>query len=495
MTTPIHDHSEAISPSAPAPAAAPARPGPVWSFAAYSQRNTPPLPGPAGPLTFLIETHADPIFDHPLWIEHGAVPSLRVEVRCTYDQRGVMSWSPAGGPHDTVYGFMTLLVRYLTGFAPHLRGRPMGWFGIPAGFGGVVSDQEAVKYPNAIPLLNHPADRLKSGRRGPFFAEGLRRNLAWSREFFPDLAAALKGRNLPDPIAWILTTEKGVGDDYDGHLGPPSHDTGWVPEALADPRADDPAHLIDGRRTFAQYMRDARTLDGGPIPAYRHEVPLGMPPGRSPLNDESSECYRGAIRLCWDYSRELAFNTPARAAFMRDPMNDPRIIPCGEYQAACDSPWAPVRVRPRTLLHQMNGTFHTDLQMPDWYGGLPNQRPDDAPTAGDLGWETKANWHRVLADVAPDRVRSARSSPDTARQDRAVAVEAQKLVLAAHARSAPHAPLAPFVTDITGIAVDDMVEYLRFVRSVGGWGCCVFMPKPTRESHDYWARVIPRVNA
>lgn len=487
MTTPIRDQSEAFSTGTGM------RPGPGSSFAVYSRRNTPPLPGPAGPLTFLVEIHGDPIFDHPLWIEHAAVPSLRVEVRSTYDQRGVMSWHPAGGPHDTVYGFMTLLVRYISGFERHLRGKPMRWFGIPAGFGGAVSDKEALVYPNAMRLLNHPNDRLRSGKRGPFFAEGLRRNLAWSREFFPDLAATLKGRNLPDPIAWILTTENGLGDDFEGHFGEP--DTGWVKEALADPRAVDPAHLIDGARTFAQFMRDARTLTGGPVPEYRHQVPLGIPPGRSPLNDESSERYRGAIRLCWDYSRELAFNQPARAAFLRDPMINPRTLPCGEYQAACDSPWAPVRVRPLTLQHQMGGIFHTDLQMPDWYGGLPNQRPDDALTLGELGWETKANWHRALEQFAPEKMRSARSDPNPARVDRAAAVEAQKLVLEAHARSAPHAPLAPFVTHTTNVPVDDMVSYLRHTRSIGGWGCCIFMPQPTRESHDYWAQVIPRVNA
>jgi hypothetical protein len=337
-----------------------------------------------------------------------------------------------------------------------------------------------------MPLLTHPAERLRSGRRGPFFAEGLRRNLEWSREFFGHLSAELHLRKLPDPIAFILTSENGVGDDYAGHSGGiGGFDRGWVPEALADPRATNPAFTIDGRRTFAEYMADCRTLDGGPIPEHRDRLPMAAPADRSPVNDESSEQYRGAIRLAWDWSREQAFSTPARAAFRRDPARSDQTVRIGEYQAACDSPWAPPRVRPNTLLHQMNGLFHTDLQCPDWYGGIGFLRTQPEFDAADPGWDTLNNWLRVYPNT----------ETDPARRKRRVALEVYKHIAGAHARSAPHAPLAPFVFNGDEAFEDDMVEYLRHCRANGAWAVVVFMPDTGRSSHDYWHRVIPRVCA
>jgi hypothetical protein len=408
---------------------------------------------------------------------------VRVEVRCKYDQNGKNTWGAAAGPADTAYGFMTLMARLMDGFERHARGRAFRWFGIPAGFGRAVSDREFVTYPNGIPLLNHPADRLRSGRRGPFFATGLRRNREWSREFLGHLAEELAFRRLPDPIALILTSENGVGDDYAGHGGNP--DTGWVPEALADPRADDPEHTLDGRRTFAQYMAQARTIDGAPIPTHRDDAPMALPAGRSPINDESSERYHGAIRLAWDWSRERAFSSLARDAFRRDPARPERTVPIGEYQAACDSPRSPVRIRPRTLLHQMNGLFRTDLQCPDWFGGIPWLHDTPAFDAADPGWDTIANWLRVYPN----------GETDPARRRRRLALDIHTHIASAHAASAPHAPLAPFVFNGDEAFEDDMVEYLRHCRARGAWCVIVFMPKPDRAAHDYWLRVIPRVCA
>ncbi len=377
---------------------------------------------------------------------------------------------------------MTLIARMRSGFEHARPGRPFNWFGIPAGFGSAHTPEEFITLPNAIPLLNHPADRLKSGRRGPFFAEGLRRNAAWSAEFFEHLAAELAFRHIPDPPAFIITSENGIGDDYSGHSGNP--DTGWVPEALADPRASDPAHTIDGMHTFAQYMAGRRTLDGQPLPRYRDRVAIGIPPGRDPINDESSEAYRGAIRLAWDWSREQAFSVFARAAFRRSPANPWATLRIGEYQAACDSPWSPVRVRPQTLQHQMDGLFAADLQCPDWYGGIPNGRTQPFFN-DDPGWETLHNWLRVHPNT----------EPEGPRRERRVALDIVKAMATAHARSAPSSPLAPFVTHLYGVPEDDMVEYLRHCRQQGAWAVCVFFPKADRAGHDYWHRVVPRVCA
>ncbi len=456
-----------------------------WSAARYGKLAPPPAPIPAGPPLFLFETHYDPIFDHPLWTDlPNTVPSVRVEVRGSYDHDGNFSWTPAHGPADTVYGFLSVLARSMEGFRPHLRSRPFRWFGIPAGFGGYINEKEIQTYPNFQPLLNNPADRFKSGYRGPFFAEGLRRNRAFALEFLSSLADNLSQKKLPDPLAFILTSENGLGDEYSGHMGSP--DKGWVDEALADPRAFDPEQTIDGRRTFAQFMEESRTLEGGRVPAYRDKVSLGIPEGRAPINDENTERYRAAIRLAWDWSREQAFSSIARRVFQRDPAHPERTVKIGEYQAACDSPWSPVRVRPRTLLHQMNGLFHTDLQCPDWYGGILGERPQDVFKHDDPGWETAENWQRVYPS----------SEPTEDRRARRVALDIQKAIATAHALSAPHRPLAPFVSTDYGLTEDDAVEYLRHCRTLGMWAAIVFMPKKAdRQSHDFWHRVIPRVCA
>jgi hypothetical protein len=471
-----------------APPAAPPAPAPsaqrAWSAARYGKLAPPPPPRPAGPPLFLFEFSGDPIFNHPLWTElPNAIPSVRVEVRSQYDHDAKFHWVPARGPDDTVYGFMVLLARLMEGFRPYLRNRPFQWFGIPAGFGGFINQKEIDTYPNFQPLLNNPADRFKSGRRGPFFAEGLRRNRAFSEQFLTSLAGELARRKLPDPLAFIITSENGMGDDYAGHVGSP--DTGWVAEALADPRATDPTQTIDGRRTFAQYMAEARTLEGGPVPEYRDRVSLGIPPGRAPINDESSERYRGALRLAWDWSREQAFSSIARAVFRRDPARPDRTVRIGEYQAACDSPWAPVRFRPHTLLHQMNGLFHTDLQCPDWYGGLPWLRTQDVFKHDDPGWETRENWLRVYPN----------DEPTEERRMRRLALDIHKSIASAHAASAPTRPLSPFVGTIDGMIEDDAVEYLSHCRQLGAWSACVFMPKADQANHDFWYRVIKRINA
>ncbi len=453
-----------------------------WSASRYSAFGPPPPPRPAGPPLFLFEIHADPIFDHPLWSDFtNTIPSLRVEVRCQYDQDGVNTWAPAAGPADTVYAHMTLLARLMDGFARRAPRRPFRWFGVPAGFGGADAME---KYPNAIPLLNNPVDRLASGRRGPFIAEGVRRNAAWSAEFFEHLAAELALRKLPDPLAFIITSERGLADDYGGHDdGPIDH--GWVPEALADPRAHDPAHSIDGRRTFAQYMADSRTLTGEPVPPHRKDLRWGMPLARSPFNDESTEQFRGAIRLAWDWSREQAFSRFARAAFARDPANPARTVRIGEYEANCDSPWAPVHARPGTLLHQMNGLYHSDLQCPEWYGGMPLLLTEPIFDADSPGWGTMNNWLRVFPN----------GETDPTRRRRRLALDIQKSIAQSCAASAPSSPLAPFVSNGPEAFEDDMVEYLRHCRTHGAWAACVFMPKPDRAAHDYWYRVVRRVCA
>jgi hypothetical protein len=257
-----------------------------------------------------------------------------------------------------------------------------------------------------------------------------------------------------------------------------------VPEALADSRASDPAHTIDGLRTFAEYMSTRRTLDGKPVPRYTENIKLGLPPGRAPENDDNSEAYRGAIRLAWDWSRERGFSAYARSAFRRSPADPWATVKIGEYQAACDSPWAPVRMRPRTVQYQMEGLFAADLQCPEWYGGIPWGRTQPKFN-DDPSWETAPNWLKVHPNT----------ERDPAMKERRIALDVVKAMATAHARSAPRAPLAPFVSSHNGAAAEDMIEYLRHCRQMGAWAVCVFMPTVDRATHDYWQRVVAGVCA
>jgi hypothetical protein len=255
--------------------------------------------------------------------------------------------------------------------------------------------------------------------------------------------------------------------------------------ALADPRANDPEQTIDGRRTFAQYMAERRTLDGKPVPPYNPSAPWSNPPARSPVNDESSGAYQGALRLAWDWSREQAFGTPTRAAFRRDP-NDPRkSVLIGEYMAACDSPWSPVRVRPKTYLHQMDGIFHSDVQCTGWYGGLEIARDPVHQTDSPGAWPTVENWLRVYPN----------SERDPKMRERRMIVDVMCGIAEGHARTKPTAPLAPYVFNGPEAYEDDMVEYLRRCRALGMKFAIIFMAPADRAAHDYWKRVVERVSA
>lgn len=369
---------------------------------------------------------------------------------------------------------MKTLYRLIEGFAPHWgpRNRPLRWYMQPAGFGGVYDERTQRAYPNAIPLLDNPADRLASGRRAPWAKRGIETNRLWAAEFMDHLAAELASRRLPDPVAFILASENGVKDDYGGHLSSP--DRGWVPEALQDPRANDPDHTIDDRLTFAAYFAQARSLDGAPIPTYDHTAGPAMPPGRHPKNFESSERFRGAMRRLWEWSRYKAFAEPAGRAFAR---SNPRV---GEYQAACDSKTSPVPISPTLLTHQMDGFFKCSLQCPDWYGELGWTVDDAIFSPNHPGWNTVTNWSRRIH----------LTEQDPKRRIQLLGLEAAKRQATAHAHAAPHAPLAPYVTDLRNMPVGDMIDYLRHCKALGAWGVNIFMPESTRQGHDNWLQVV-----
>jgi hypothetical protein len=456
-----------------------------------------PVVAPArAPMVFLFECPIEQDYAHPLWLERPeAVACVRCDVRCTVTPDGKEWFDPARSPLETVRSFVIRLTRMMDLMAPHFgpRNVPMRWVAHPAGWGGSASEKERAHFTNQIPLLNHPDDRLASGRRGPFASRGISANAKWSAEFFAALADTLKDRRLPDPVAFVLSSESGPGDDQAGHINDP--DTGWVLEALADDRADDPAETVDGTHTFAEFMATARALDGGPIPRYNPRAPFANPPGRSPLNAESTDRYASAMALLWDHGRDRAFNRLVRERFAGRagmPLGGFGHPPVCEYLAAATSAASPLRVWPGTWRHHMRGVFATDLQTPDFYGGWPSMFDNDAvfKDAGP-GHPTRANWLAVLPEAADDL----RTIRDPARRDQRLALHIAKLNATQHALAAPDAPLAPYVTH-GSVPEDDVVEYLRHVRSVGGIAANVFMPASApRATLDFWHRVIARVNA
>lgn len=448
--------------------------------------NVPAPRGPAGPPPFIFEFNPYELFPHPLWAEvPNVIPGVRVDIRYRTGEAGEWTWDPAAGPLDSSRAFSQLLVRTMRLLGP-IIGDKLGsfrWAAIPAAFGRIETPELMAKMPNLTPLLRNPKDHLKSGRLGPFMREGMLACRTWSEEMFGHLAAELHFRGLPDPSCILLSSENGPGDDYAGHTGDsPEQDKGWVPEAMADDRADDPLHVIDGRRTFRQFIEQARTLSGDPIPAHLQRDMFGNPPARDPRNDESSERFRGALRLAWDWSREVAIGRPARLAFRRDPARPDATVRICEYQAACDAKWSPWRFRPGSLAHQMDGIFHTDWQSPDWYGDLPWLRPSEPFNSKSNSWETYENWLRVFPN----------SIQDHALARRRLALDVHIDQLKNHARAAPHAPLAPYITDIP--FEDDLVEYIGAARQFGAAAIIVFMPKCTPAICDYWLRIVRRVH-
>jgi hypothetical protein len=432
-------------------------------------------------LRFLFEISDDPIWSHPIWTEHEhTYPCVRVDVRTQRTAEGKHTWAPAAGPHGTVEATLKALHRLIEGFGPVLgpANRPFRWYCQPAGFGGSYEAKHHEMYPNVIALLNHPEDRLGSGRRGPWARRGIELNRIWSTEYLELLAAELARRRLPDPVAFILASENGVKDDQDGHLGKP--DRGWVPEALRDRRADDPDYTIDGTFTFKRYFEQARCLDGSPVPEYDDSAQPAIPPGRHPKNHESTERHQGAMRRVWEYSRFKAFAEPAMRAFARDASRPELTVRVGEYQAACDSKASPAIKSPTLRMHQMDGFFRCSLQCPDWYGEISWLLDDAIFTPNHPGWGTLTNWCRAL-DV---------TERDPKRRVQLAGLEMAKRSATAHAGAAPHSALAPYVNDLSNIPTEDMVDYLRHCRDLGAWGVNIFMPESTRGGHDRWQRVI-----
>ena len=476
------------APAPPLPQAAPPTPpAAAWRdapglYPAFVTPPPPPAQSPRPPL-FLFEGPIEQDYSHPLWHEHhNTVPSVRTDVRGRATPDGKETWEPAAGPHDTVRSFVVRLLRLIDLLAPHFgpRNTPLRWYAIPAAWGGLI-ERELKTFPNLIPLLNHPLDRLASGRRAPFANRGIAANRAWTSEFLEDFAAELKFRRLPTPLAIIITSENGVGDDFGGHFGNP--DVGWVPEALADPRADDPDHTIDGERTFKAFFDQARTLDDQPIPEYDHSAGWSNPPGRSPKNAESSGRYRAAMELLWDYARDRALGSLVRRHF---PGESRPLV--GEYQSACDSHSSPVRLLPGIWRHHMNGRFRADLQVPDWYGSWPSKVDDvEFATAGP-GVATRRNWLR-------SRPIAAAHALEPAQLERRLALEIAKDQAEQHARAAPHAPIAPYITMNDGTGVSDLIEYCRHCRLVGATAFNVFMPVTAgRELLDKWKSVVEAVS-
>lgn len=489
MTEPAAATPPAVTPPAPRPAqsAGDATPAADWREAPglYPAFVTPP-PAPAAssrPPLFLFEGPIEQDYAHPLWLEHeNTVPSVRTDIRGKATPQGKETWEPASGPQDTVRSFMVRLLRLIDLMGPHFgpRGVAVRWYAIPAGWGGCI-ERELKTYPNMLPLLNNPKDRLASGRRGPFAARGIAACRAWTDEFLEDLSAEIRFRRLPGPRAIIITTENGVGDDFGGHFGDP--DSGWVPEALADPRADDPAHTIDGERTFKAFFEQCRTLDDQPIPAYDHKAGWSNPPGRSPKNFESTGRYRAALELLWDHARDRALGELVRRHF---PGASRPLV--GEYQSACDSRSSPVRLMPGAWRHHMNGRFKADVQIPEWYGSWQNKVDDAEFAQAGPGFASRRNWLRT-------RPLSGAEGLATGEVERKLALQIAKDQAEQHARAAPHAPIAPYITLEYDMPVEDLIDYCRHCRSVGATAFNVFMPRTAgRGLLDKWKAVVEAVS-
>jgi hypothetical protein len=437
------------------------------------------------PLWFLFELHDDPIYSHPLWLEwEQTVPCVRHDIRTKRAADGKFTWEPAQAPEELAASTMRALVRMIDGFSPHMgpRGRNFRWYMQPAAFGGKQTPDDQRQFPMGIPLLGHPGDALIDGRRGPFTHRGIDANRRIVDVFARSLAAGLRSHALPDPLAIILATENGPADDVQAHFGGPGAlDRGWYPVALNDPRADDPAHAIDGVLTLREYHNQARSLDGLPVPECRFDVKGALWPGWHPENHECIERARATLRRAWEWSRYKGFVEPVKAAFARGPGQADRTPLIGEYLAASDSKAAPVPFRPGLDIHGMDGYWRSDLQCPTWYGDTPAQYPDHPLSDDHPGWDTLKNFKRALAldDTA------------TAEEDGWNAgLELALRQARAHAQAAPHAPLAPFVQTVNARQRPFMMRYIRECQRLGAWGIIVFMPRPLREEHDFWLGVL-----
>lgn len=130
----------------------------------------------------------------------------------------------------------------------------------------------------------------------------------------------------------------------------------------------------------------------------------------------------------------------------------------------------------RTLLHQMNGLFHTDLQCPDWYGGILNLRPQDVFKHDDPGWETEENWSRIYPNN--EAIQERRKPPDRARYS-----ESHR------DRPRPQRPRVRLRHSSVQITPSARTTWSSISATAARWAWAIApMPKPDRNTHDFWYR-------
>lgn len=331
---------------------------------------------------------------HPLFARHCVVFGINVDCRYVYAADGTNTFALATSPMHTVEAVIALLKRTRTQFAAALAaaGKSFRWALFPRAHGKAYPEHagDIAFYPNLRPIHKHPDDFI-GGYPGPWAIAGVEWNRAWTASFAAALKTALRDNGFSRPECVCLTSENPPMDDVEGLSGYLAAGGGWVPLVLADPRADLISHGPDGRRTFREALTAFRDLDGTPADPYNPAPPggVGLPPGRSPPNDSPVHSYYHILQLWWDRSRMQAFGHPWRSVFPG--------MAIVEYGSIANSRVAPIRHRPLTLMHGMNGRYITTWSGPEWYKiSIENEA---AAGLTHPGWMKRANWKAIYPNA------------------------------------------------------------------------------------------------
>lgn len=393
----------------------------------------------SGPLNGPAPNYAD----HPLWLLPNTYPFLRLDVRTTVNDAGVITGYYTVPPEyippaQFATNLVNLVTAYQNAYGPLFRsvGKPMRYAILLI---GPDAPDCAIK-PTTHPLdfndhrrqrpwcvlseVRNPRSRSTMRRnrttqgyspklggdyQGPFFHhEGRRATRAWAASAFEAATAAIQTATLPIPgvptFEFLLTDNETIGknpafgypvalNDRDGAT---PFSTSWFQKLVRDyplqPQHHD--YIVGGNQTFGEWLAARQTtLAGSPLPTHSPNY-FASHPKENDLNWLMMAC----AETNFAKTLSIGLYEPARAAF------GPQLR-CGNWTTFADGRVYASEARPRLFRYFKQGEFDLDVQVPANYSvddhNFEETRPHGDP---DPGWDRPGNWKSRLETPPSDDI-------------------------------------------------------------------------------------------
>lgn len=291
--------------------------------------------------------------------------------------------------------------------------------------------------------------------------------------FWAELKKNMQANGIGNPEVLAITSEN-LGDDT---LGMVLGGTGWVDNALADPRSTGINFTIDGNRTFRQFW-DSVTgwYDGTTIP-----TGVTNSDAYAPEDNKIRQKWQAARLIGMTYATKKGIIEPMQASLGNVPVVEYAIFGANNLGPADDT-------YPGSKRNLVDVYFDT-WQGPDFYGKYPafhNAKEDNIPPY----WDSDYGWQHTY-DVTLDPA-SSLSAQEYASYKWAISRLVQPLI------SFPDKPVCPWLSLYSQSANSDTLLaivkycYLNGVRQFYVWENSYM---GAVAENDAWYSFIQRVNA